>query len=134
LREFEASMKVGWQPIKWLEKKAKHGFRGYPIGTIAFYSPDDQRASKVVTSIFVAPDSDPEMKKWFTDNTGARKNLAILAEVVSFLREREVHSIKMMERIVGCPHEEIVHYPEGQHGPQCPYWKGRDRWAGTERG
>jgi hypothetical protein len=39
-------MKLGWQPKKWLDKKSKLGFRGYPVGTIAFYGPDDQRASK----------------------------------------------------------------------------------------
>ncbi len=30
-------MKLGWQPSKWLKKKAKAGFRGYPVRTIAFY-------------------------------------------------------------------------------------------------
>jgi hypothetical protein len=29
-------MKIGWQPRKWLNKKAKAGFRGFPVGTIAF--------------------------------------------------------------------------------------------------
>ena len=37
------AMKLGQQPRKWLEKKAKRGFRGYPIGTIAFYGPDELR-------------------------------------------------------------------------------------------
>ena len=39
---------------KRLAKKAKKGFRGYPVGTLAFYGPDDRRASKVVTSVVVA--------------------------------------------------------------------------------
>ena len=29
-------MKVGWQPRKWLAKKAKAGDRGFPLGTVAF--------------------------------------------------------------------------------------------------
>ena len=36
---------------KRLEKKAKKGFRGYPIGSIAFYGPDDRMATKMVASI-----------------------------------------------------------------------------------
>jgi len=43
-------MKIGRQPRKWLSKKGETGFRGYPVGTVAFYGPDDKRASKVVVS------------------------------------------------------------------------------------
>jgi len=28
-----------------LNKKARRGFRGYPVATVAFYGPDDTRAS-----------------------------------------------------------------------------------------
>lgn len=45
------AMKIGPQPEKWLRKKAKRGMRGYPVGTIAFYRPDNQRASKVAVSV-----------------------------------------------------------------------------------
>lgn len=45
-------MKLGWQASKWLKKKAKAGFRGYPAGTVAFYGPDDQRASKVAVGSY----------------------------------------------------------------------------------
>ncbi|MEA2885222.1 MAG: hypothetical protein QOH32_4478 [Bradyrhizobium sp.] len=37
-------MKLGWQPRKWLDKKSRLGFRGHPVGTIAFYGPDDHLA------------------------------------------------------------------------------------------
>ncbi len=36
---------------KRLAKKAKRGFRGYPVGTLACYGPDDRRASKLVAAI-----------------------------------------------------------------------------------
>ena len=59
-------MKLGWQPRKWLEKKAKRGMRGYPVGTIAFYGPDNRRATKVVVAIIPAQQSEPaEMRRWF---------------------------------------------------------------------
>jgi hypothetical protein len=60
------SMKLGWQPRKWLDKKSKLGFRGYPVGAIAFYGPDDQRASKVAVAVIVAPDTEPvALRRWF---------------------------------------------------------------------
>src|ERR1700730_12369152 len=48
-------MKLRRDPLKWLEKKSK-GFRGYPDGTIAFYGPDNQRASKVAVGVIAAED------------------------------------------------------------------------------
>lgn len=33
------------------KRLAKKGFRGYPVGTLAFYGPDDRRATKMVASI-----------------------------------------------------------------------------------
>ncbi len=32
---------------KRLAKKSKRGFRGYPVGTLSCYGPDDRRASKL---------------------------------------------------------------------------------------
>jgi hypothetical protein len=52
------SLKLGFPPRKWLEKKSRVGFRGYPVGTIAFYGPDDRRASKVVVGIIPANDAE----------------------------------------------------------------------------
>ena len=36
---------------KRLQKKAKRGFKGYPIGTVAFYGPDNRFASKVAVAV-----------------------------------------------------------------------------------
>ena len=36
---------------KRLVKKAKRGIRGYPVGTLNCYGPDDRRASKLVAAI-----------------------------------------------------------------------------------
>jgi hypothetical protein len=48
-------MKLGWEPRKWLKKKAKRGIQGYPVGTIAYYGPDNRRASKAAVGIIPAP-------------------------------------------------------------------------------
>ena len=56
----QTTMKLGWQPRKWLEKKAKRGLRVYPFGAIAFYGPDNRRATKAAVSIVTAPQSEPD--------------------------------------------------------------------------
>jgi hypothetical protein len=119
------------QPEKWISKKSKAGFRGFPLGTIAYYGPDNRRASKVVVGIFAQPDSDPlDLRKWFSDIGDVRSEQQINGEIVAFLREHGVHSVTMSNGIIGCPHEEIVDYPEGEACPQCPFWANRDRWTG----
>ena len=100
-------MKLGRQPRKWLDKKRKLGFRGYPVGTIAFYGPDDQRASKVAVAVIVAPDTEPvALRRWFAESGDIRNDVAILEEVALFLRDHEARSVAMTEGIFGCPHEE----------------------------
>jgi hypothetical protein len=127
----DVSMKLGWQPEKWLKKKAKAGFRGYPVGTVAFYGPDDSRASKAAVSIFAAPDSEPvELRRWFAERGDLRNDAVALGEIAAFLRGFEVHTVAMREVLLGCPHEEGIDYPDGASCPHCPFWSGRDRWAG----
>jgi len=123
-------MKIGPQPDKWLRKKAKQGMRGYPVGTIAFYGPDDQRASKVAVSIIPHEGAEPKLRRWFAQSRDVRADEVVLAEIVAHLRDHAARSVAMAERIIGCPHEEGIDYPMGESCPQCPYWKGRDRWTG----
>jgi hypothetical protein len=114
-----------------LQKRAKRGFRGYPIATVAFYGPDARRASKVAVGI-VADESDDvvDMKRWLSDDMDVRSDFAIGKSIEEFLRGHDVRSVVMTDRIIGCPHEEGVDYPEGQTCPACPYWEGRDRFLG----
>ena len=57
-------MKLGSDPKKWLQKKARKGARSYPIGTIAYYGPDNQRASKLVAGVVMEAGGDAgPMKK-----------------------------------------------------------------------
>jgi len=124
-------MKLGRQPSKWLVKKSKVGFRGYPMGTVAFYGPDDRRANKVAVAVFTAPDTEPaELRRWFADSGDIRKDLATSEEISLFLQNHGVRSVGMTEIILGCPHEEGIDYPSGEACPQCPFWAGRERPIG----
>ncbi|WHO71420.1 hypothetical protein [Rhizobium sp. BT03] len=131
LQKASSAMKLGWQPRKWLEKKTKRGIRGYPIGTIAYYGPDNRRATKVAVSIIPAPDAElTDMRRWFAETGDLRTDDAIIAEIAAFLRENDVKSVAAMDGIFGCPHEEGIDYPVGEACPACSYWNGRNRFTG----
>ena len=120
------------QALKRLGKKTKKGFRGYPVGTIAFYGPDDKRASKVAVGIIRGKDQEAEMRRWLVDEGDVRRDDAVLAEVVAHLEQAGVKSVAMVDGIFGCPHEEGVDY-EGETCPMCPFWADRDRFTGKKR-
>lgn len=116
---------------KALKKKAKKGFGGYPVATIAFYGPTDKKATKLVVGFIVHEGADAEpMRKWYSEED-LRRDHVVLEEALGYVREHEAKSVVMPERILGCPHEEGIDYPEGESCPQCLFWKGRDRWAGV---
>lgn len=104
--------------------------RGYPVGTIAFYGPDDRRASKVAASIIRHEGAEAELRRWFSEAGDLRTDTATASEIAAYLREHAVHSVAMVDAIIGCPHEEGIDYPTGESCPHCPFWKGRDRWTG----
>ena len=114
-----------------LKKKARRGFRGYPVATVAFYGPDDTRATKVAVGVVVAEGTDPvALERWFAEDRDARSDSTIGLQISAFIERHGVKSVVMADRIIGCPHEEGVDYPEGQVCPQCPFWAHRDRWTG----
>jgi hypothetical protein len=113
-----------------LARKARRGFRGYPVATIAFYGPDNTRASKVAIGIVRAEGAEPEMTRLFSDEGDIRKDMEIAEEILKLLTLYGVKSVAVTEGIFGCPHEEGKDYPDGEVCPQCPYWAHRDRFTG----
>ncbi len=115
---------------KYFIKKARIRSSGYPIATIAYYGPTDQFASKVAVSIVDRNNKILAMKRLFSDDEDVRSDEAILQDIVKFIKEHGVYRVAMVDRIIGCPHEEVIDYPEGESCPECPFWVGRDRWTG----
>ena len=114
-----------------LAKRAKKGFRGYPVATIAFYGPSADRASKVTVAIIEREGVEPEfLESWHNEDRDVRHDDEIGYEIVAFIRMHKALSVAMVDRIIGCPHQEGIDYPEGEVCPECPYWRGRDRWTG----
>jgi len=113
-----------------LQKLSKRGFRGYPVATIALYGPDDKHASKVAVAIFLRESDNPDlMQRWTSKEDDVRGDPGIEAEIIALIRKHGVRSAIMTDRIIGCPHEEGVDYPEGEKCPQCPFWARRDRFT-----
>jgi hypothetical protein len=120
---------VKGQARKALSKKVKKGFRGYPIATVALYGPTDKKATKLVVGIVMQENGDAEqMKKWYSDDD-VMKEPDVFEEVIEFIQTNGAKSVGMLDRIIGCPHEEGIDYPEGHSCPLCPFWAGRNRWT-----
>ena len=123
-------MKIKRRSGSPIGKAARKGFRGYPVATVAFYGPDDQRASKVAVGIVMSEDAEPEtLERWFSDSTDVRYDLAIASEVHAFITSNGAKTVVATGQINGCPHEEGVDYPDGQVCPECPFWANVDRWT-----
>jgi hypothetical protein len=114
-----------------LTKKARRGFRGYPAATIAFYGPDARRATKVAVGIVRSEGGEPDpLVRWHAEEGDIRKNPSVAEEILELVEREGVRSVVMSDRIIGCPHEEGIDYPEGEVCPMCPFWANRDRWTG----
>ncbi|MCP5094113.1 MAG: hypothetical protein GY943_01025 [Chloroflexi bacterium] len=115
---------------KYLKKKSRIRSTGFPIGAIAHYGPTDQVATKVVVSIIGRNNKQLEIKKWFSSDEDVRLSADINEQIVELLQKHNVHRVGMVGRIIGCPHQEGIDYPEGKTCPECTFWQGRDRWTG----
>jgi hypothetical protein len=114
-----------------LTKKARRGFRGYPAATVAFYGPDDTRASKVAVGIAASEGAQVEiLERWFAEDRDIRKDPIIGRQIQELIRQHGVKTVVVTEGIIGCPHEEGIDYPNGEVCPACPFWANRDRWTG----
>ena len=52
---------------KRLSKRAKKGFRGWPLATVALYGPDDRWATKLTVGIVPAEDAEAtDLRGWFS--------------------------------------------------------------------
>lgn len=103
----------------------------YPGGTLAFYGPDNTRASKVVATIILNKHNElGETRKWYSEKEDVRNDRNIGEEITEFFKDKGVKTVVSSDGIIGCPHEEGIDYREGEYCPQCPFWVGRNRWTG----
>jgi len=124
------SLKATWFRDR-LKKKAKQGFRGYPVATVTYYGPNDSLASKVAVGVIQVEGGEVEpLERWFSEVKDVRLDPEINEAIVHFLQKNGVKSVVAPDRILGCPHEEGVDYPDGEKCPKCTFWANRDRFTG----
>ena len=70
------------------------------------------------------------LQRWFAEEGDVREDPPIASEILQYVRDHGAKSVVTTDRIIGCPHEEGIDYPDGQVCPQCPFWAHRDRWSG----
>jgi hypothetical protein len=124
-------MALAERHVTALRKKTKKGFRGYPVATIAYYGPDNRHATKVAVGIAESEAGGvAHMERWFSETTDVRRDPQINQAILRFIEGHGARSVAMFDRIIGCPHEEGIDYPEGEKCPKCRFWATRDRWSG----
>lgn len=94
----------------------------YPMGTMAFYGPDDQTTTKIAAGVITSPTAELIIRRWVA--TDATTNPKIQRQVQEFFKEHGVKSVAMSDGNMGCPHEEGEDFPEGGDCPFCPFWRG----------
>ena len=113
---------------KRIEKKARRGFRGHPLATVAYYGPDDKTAFKVVVGIVQHENAEANpLERWWSEDRDVRQNADVLEAVCDFIQDHGALSVAVTPGIWGCPHEEGIDYPRGEVCPKCPFWANRDR-------
>jgi len=69
-----------------LTKRSNRGSQGYPIATVAFYGPDDRRASKVAVGVLAREGAEPlDLERWFSDVADVRDEEGINRAIVEFI-------------------------------------------------
>src|SRR5687768_5382753 len=86
-------------PGYWIKKKASRK-TGYPIGTLAYYGPNNTFASKAVVGIAISENDDAtELRKWFAETTDVRLNQAINEQIIQHLEQRNVQRVAMISSV-----------------------------------
>jgi hypothetical protein len=100
------------------------------IATLAEYGPNNKFCSKIVVSILDRHSNEiVEIRKWHSDGQDLRSDALIVDEIKKFLSKYNPNKAITMGKIIGCPHEEGVDYPESGKCPECKYWMNRDRFT-----
>ena len=114
-----------------LPRRARRGYRGDPVATVAFYGPDRRLATKIAVGIIPDEHSGPiALERWYSeDGADLRRSAAVAEEILRFIDAHGAKTVTMSDGTIGCPHEEGKDYAEGEACPRCPYWHHRDSWS-----
>ncbi len=112
-------LQIRYQYLQHFRKVIQQG--NYPIGTLAYYGPDDQTITKIVAGVLPDAKTNPILKTWY--GKGVAQNPETAADIGAFFQEHETQNIVMPEGVIGCPHQEGVDFPVGESCQECPFWR-----------
>ncbi len=99
-------------------------FRGYPVGTVAYYGPDDKTVTKIAVGIIRGENQEcADMRRWA--GSDVIRNPKAQKEIADFLKQHRVKTTVVTGGPMGCVHEEGMDYPVGGDCPFCPFWKSK---------
>ena len=75
------------KPITILRKKAKLGDQGFPRATLAFYGPDDKKATKAALGIFLREGDEPTIHRYFSEDKDVRFKVQVQQSILARLNE-----------------------------------------------
>jgi len=94
---------------KRLSKRAKRGFRGYPISYRLSLRPGRSGGNQAHVGIVPAELPRPQdLRRWFSEGADTRHDAGVAEGVLAFIDAAGARSIVMTDRIIGCPHEEGI--------------------------
>jgi hypothetical protein len=99
----------------------------YPLATIIYYGPDDRTPTKIAVSVLNQAQEVLAIERWTGSNVA--NSPEVKAGIDAFITKHRVKEIVINEKIMGCPHEEGIDFPEGEDCPFCPFWQGKQGTA-----
>ena len=95
----------------------------FPIGTVAYYGPDDKTTTKIVAGVITEEGAEPIVKRWVASDVTIDPK--VQTEIDRFFKKHGVRHVGMSPGNIGCPHEEGEDFPVGGDCPFCPWWRGK---------
>jgi len=111
-----------WEVQEYEEDDAVESAQ-FPIGTVAYYGPDDKTTTKIVAGVINQEGAEPIIKRWVA--TDVTTNPKVEKEIERFFKKHGVTQVGVSAGNFGCPHEEGEDFPLGGDCPFCPWWKGK---------
>jgi len=102
----------------------------YPIGTLAYYGPDDRTITKIVAAVVKYESAEPILERWV--GTTVSHNPKVQRQIKTLFDRHKVKSVVATDGNIGCPHEEGMDFPRGEDCPFCPFWAGKQGSAQRE--
>ena len=102
----------------------------FPVGTVAYYGPDDRVTTKIVAGVIESEEAEPILLRFV--GTEVATDPKVRGQIEAFFKSHFVRRVVVTSGNLGCPHEEGEDFPAGGDCPFCPFWAGKQGTARRE--